>query len=258
MKRMFVAALACVILAGCAMTRAPISPVGGASVAPLAREKIAVSYQLVDKRISYSEVLFRPLWLDERASAQDFSGIWQADRDLTDHAVERMREQGFLADSVYAVASPSAIEANNRQTAALARRGLPSSPKGKKILIRTPPVVFFEETPSSAAFKNLAGQLRSKGYSYLAELTSMHLAASAPGYGLVIVAAAPNLRFIDLQTGRVIWTSNLSYGEASQLGGDFRKLEENNMQGLKNALRAGMAKVDFVGLLGVKPYASDW
>lgn len=258
MTRILIAALACVVLAGCATAHAPIAPVGGASVVPLAREKIAVSYQLVDKRLRYSEVLFRLLWLDERASMQDFSGIWQPDRDLTDDAVERMRQQGFMADSVYAVADRAAIEANNRQTAALARRGMPSSPKGYGALIRTPPASVFEEAPTSAEFKSLARQLQDKGYRYLAELTGMHLAASAPGYGMVIVAAGPNLRFIDLRTGRVIWTANLSYGDAYQLDGDFRKLEANNMQLLKAILRVSIAKVDFVELLGVKPYASDW
>jgi hypothetical protein len=65
--------------------------VSGATVAPLATEKIAVSHQLVDKRMHYSEVLFRLVFLENRASSEDCSGVWQPDRNMTDYVVKRMR-----------------------------------------------------------------------------------------------------------------------------------------------------------------------
>jgi hypothetical protein len=257
-KRILPAVLLCAALAGCATTRAPIPAVGGESLVPLVREKIAVSYQLVDKHIGYAEVLYHGLWVRRHAAAPDFSGIWQPDREMTDYLATRLRQQGFMADSAYVLANADAIEAHTRQTAALARRTALTTPADNPYIRLPPTTTAFEDPVNTAEFRKLAGQLQARGYRYLAEFTSMNLISAAPGYGLIILGDGPNLRFIELATGRVIWSGNAVYAETYQLGGDFRRLEQNDLQGLKYGLRFAVSKLDFVGLLGVKPYGSDW
>lgn len=257
-KRILPAALMCAVLAGCAATRAPAQPVDTATLVPLVREKIAVSYQLVDKRIGYSEALYRGFWVENRASAADFSGIWQPDRDMSDYLATRMRQQGFMTDSAYDAAGADAIGAHNRRTAALARRAALTTPTDNPHIRLPPPAEVFDAPVETPEFRKLAGQLQARGYRYLAEFTSMNLISAATGYGLIVFGDGPNLRFVDLATGRVIWSGNVIYSETYQLGGDFRKLEANNLQVLKYGLRSGMTTLDFGALLGVRPYGSDW
>jgi hypothetical protein len=240
------------VLAGCA-SNPTTPPVAGANIDALKTEKIAVSYQLVAKRINYSEVLFRGVFLENRASTEDFSGVWQADKDLTGYIVARIKSQGFAAESVYAVANNDVIVAERRSVASKTGEQAALLPVVRTATSNIPPATFFEVMPRSPEYTALASALRAAGYRYLAEFTSMDIRAAAPGYGLVMVAGDPNLRIIDLQTDKVVWTRNLRHFESFQLGGDLKKLEENNMARTKDALRAGMDKLDFVRLWGVSP-----
>lgn len=244
--------LLCAVLAGCAGN--PTTPsVAGADINPLKNEKIAVSYQLVAKQINYSEVLFRVVFLENRASTEDFSGVWQADKDMTAFMVARIRSQGFAAESIYAVANADVIAAERRSVAAATGAQAAALPVVKPATGSIPPATFFEVMPAASGYTPLASALRAAGYRYLAEFTAMDIRGSAPGYGVVIVSGEPNLRIIDLRTDKVVWTRNLRHFESYQLGGDLKKLEENNMARTKEGLRAGMDKLDFVKLWGVSP-----
>lgn len=251
MKRTLIAALA-FILAGCAAAP-PIKPVAGANIDALKTEKIAVSYHLVGKQINYSEVLYRVLWLENTSSTQDFSGVWTADQDMTEYVAARIKSQGFHAESVFHLANADTVNAENRSMALKVRQNATKLQATKAAAKVIPPTIFFEETPDAPEFAALADALRDKGYRYLAEFTAMDLVASAPGYGLVIVAAAPNLRIVDLQSNKVVWTQNLYHYSNNQLGGDLKKLEENGMGKTKAALKEGIDKFDFIGLWGVSP-----
>jgi hypothetical protein len=251
MKKLFQLALLCAVVAGCATAPNKIPAVEGADIGPLKTERAALSYKLVDKRINYNEVLYRVLWVENKASSQDFSGIWSADQDLTDYAVERLRAQGLKADSIYQAVDAKTIDQANAVETAIVRQNATTnhpSVKGAKLL---PIPLYFTDLPTEREFTTLATQLRSKGYRYLIEMTAMGLTGNAIGYGGVIVAAEPNLRVIDLQLNKVVWNANVGHSELYQLGGDLKKLEVDDMAKTKEGLRAGIQKINFSNLWGL-------
>lgn len=251
MKKLLQLALLCAILGGCAIAPNKISAVEGADITPLKTERAAVSYTLVDKRINYNEVLYRVLWLENKSSSQDFSGIWSADQDLTGYAVERLRAQGLKADSIYQAVDGKTIDLVNAVETTIVRQNATTNHpniQGAKLL---PIPLYFVDLPTERAFTALTAQLRSKGYRYLIEMTAMDLAANAIGYGGVLVAVQPNVRVIDLLLNKVVWNTNLEYGELYQLGGDLKKLEIDDMAKTKEGLRAGIYKIDFSKLWGL-------
>lgn len=241
------------VLVGCASAPPAQKNVDGADISPLASEHIAVSYHVIHPQINYVETLYRVFWLETKASTQNFSGIWMPDRDMSEFAVERMRAQGFKAESVYTLASAPAISAANQEVgnAAKEKAALPHPQLPKVKLL--PADIFFTAPPSAAEFSALANELRAKGYRYLAQLTSMDLSADAPGYGLIIVTSMPNLRVVDLHTNKVVWAKNVQHGEPYQLGGNFMHLEKDGMAKLKEGMKLGIAKLDFAQQFGVLP-----
>lgn len=251
MKKLIQLVMMCAILAGCAVAPNKIAAVEGADIASLKTERVALSYKLVDKRINYKEILFRVLWVENKASSQEFSGIWSADPDLSGYAVERLRALGLKADSIYqAVDGDTINQANAVETAIVRENATTNHPsvKGAKLL---PIALYFSDLPTERAFTTLATQLRSKGYRYLIEMTAMDVTGNAIGYGGVIVSAEPNVRVIDLQLNKVVWNANLGHGELYQLGGDLKKLEIDDMAKTKEGLRAGIQKIDFSSLWGL-------
>lgn len=250
MKTLVQLTLACLMLAGCATAPDKIATVAGADISPLKTERAAVSYQLVDKRINYDEKLYRVLWLENKSSAQDFSGIWSADQDLSEYVVERLRQQGLKADSIY-----QAVDGNTIGLAKAAERAYvlqnatahPGNPATKLL----PVPQFFTEMPTEPAFTGLATELRSKGYRYLVQLTAMNLIGSAQGMGIVVVGAETNVRVIDLQANKVVWNAKAFPGELYHLGGDIKQLEVDGMARTKQGLRTGIQKMDFSGLWGL-------
>lgn len=240
------------ILTGCATAPSAVPTVDGADISALKSERIAVNYKVVTKQVNYLETLYRVLWLETKTSRQDFGGLWSADEDMTRYTVEALRAQGFNADSVHGALAPAQVSAAN---GVLAGRALADAnvhhPEiaGTKLL---PIPLYFGTWPKAPALDAATAALQQKGYRYLVDMTAMDLYGNAVGYGMVNVAAQPNLRVIDLATNKVVWTSNLAHMEIFQLGGDLKKLEENDLAKLKEGMKAGIGKINFQALWGVK------
>ena len=103
-------------------------------------------------------------------------------------------------------------------------------------------------TVLASEFTVLAQALQDKGVRYLVQLTAMDLNAAAPGYGMVTVTAAPNVRVLDLSQHKVLWTGYTLQPDLFQLGGDLKKLEVDNMAKVKEGMANGARKIDFAGL----------
>lgn len=243
-----VASLLLLLTVGCASTS--VQPVAGESLAPLRTEKIAVSHVLVNQRINYVETLYRVLWLETKASSQDFSGLWHADADLAGFSATRLRQQGFAADPVQKATDNVLVEAANKEWGkALADASQPNPHLSESKLLPAP--AFFLTQPSGERYNALASSLREKGYRYLVQLSSMDITGNAPGYGMVAVAQSPNARVIDLASGKVVWSTALHLSEVYQLGGNLKALEIDGMKKTKEGLAAGINKVDFASLWGL-------
>jgi hypothetical protein len=243
---------ASVMLTGCATSPSAVPTVDGADISALKSEHIAVNYKVVTKQVNYLETLYRVLWLETKTSRQDFGGIWSADEDMTRYTVEALRAQGFNADSVHDALAPAQVAAANSvlvgRSLADARVNHPEI-AGTKLI---PIPLYFATWPTGAGLEAASAALQQKGYRYLVDMTAMDLYGNAVGYGMVNVAAQPNLRVIDLKTNKVVWNSNINHMEIYQLGGDLKKLEENDLAKLKEGMKAGIGKINFQALWGVK------
>jgi hypothetical protein len=118
-----------------------------------------------------------------------------------------------------------------------------------------PEPAFFYRYPGGAHFTALSDKLQKAGIKYLFEYISSDVYGNAIGYGMVTVTAVSHIRLIDLDAGRVVWVSPFHTGEVYQLGGDLKKLEENNLQKLKEGIVAGinkaMEKNRFSAMMGI-------
>jgi len=54
--------------------------------------KVASSYFMVNKTVDYTEVLYRILWVEHRASSMDFSGVWDPDDELSIVVNNKLRD----------------------------------------------------------------------------------------------------------------------------------------------------------------------
>jgi len=249
--------LSAALLGGCAGPA--IKPaVEGVSMSVLRSDRIAVSYSMARKSFGYTEVMYRVLWAEKKDANRDFSGVWNADPELTGYVVDRLRAQAFKADSVYALIDPALVTAAN---AALAQDCITHQ------VVQNPEVTFhtgdaraakelplashFLTYPADPAFAALSDALQAKGVRYLVQMTSMDVTGLAPGYGMVIVAAFPDTRVIDLQRRQVIWNKIVQQSDLFQLGGDLRQLEVDNLAKTKEGLVNGTNKLDFASLWGV-------
>ena len=192
------------------------------------------------------------LWLESHTSSQDFSGLWQPDRDLSSYAVARLREQKIDAKSVHEIVDAPLLEAADKQLSRFCIERSTQEHKeiaGVKIL---PDPNAFLETPQHPDYAALWDKLSQSGYAYLVELTAMDLYGNAIGYGGVTVSAFPNLRVIDLRKRKVIWSVQGRHAEIYQLGGDLKKLEEDGMSKTKDGLKTGIGKLDFAAMWGLR------
>jgi hypothetical protein len=238
-------------LAGCANQPAKFATLNGESLAPMRTEKVAVSYSLATKKINYLETLFRGLWLESKTSSQDFSGIWSADRDLTSYTVPVLRNQGLNAVSAYDVVDAAVIQAANDEFGMrLYNEAETEHPeiKGTKLL---PNPNYFARPVDSQKSLTLIEQLKAMGFRYLVQLTAMDIYGNAIGYGAVVVMAQPNVRVIDLNSGKVAWSVNYTHSEIYQLGGDLKKLEIDSMARTKEGLQVGIAKLQIASRMNL-------
>jgi hypothetical protein len=229
------------LLSGCA------SP-GGSQLSAedsqkLKTSKVATSYFMVTKRVNYIETLYRVVFLETKTASLDISGIWQPDDDLGTLVNDNLRAMAIDARKLGAVVSDrSIIDAYQRDLRAEYLKNAasehPSIP-GTKL---PPSMPFFQEFPSSASFAALSETLKKAGVRYLFEYTSSDLYGNAAGYGMVIVLAQSHVRLLDLEARRIVWVAPFHTSEVYQLGGDLKKLEENNLEKLKEGVVTGINK----------------
>lgn len=245
MKKLFAGLLVLSLIQGCAAPLPKIAALHGESLAPMRSEKVAVSYSLAQKRINYLETLYRGLYLETKTSSQDFSGVWAADRDLTDYTLPVLRAQGIDAISVYEIVDAGVVNAANDELGTRVLKDATTEHpeiKGTKLL---PNPDYFTTASDAPEVRALYASLKAKGFRYLIQLMSMDIYGNAIGYGAVVVSAQPNVRIVDLQSEKIVWAANYSYSKLYQLGGDLRKLEENSMAKTKEALREGISRSPF-------------
>jgi hypothetical protein len=233
-----------VLLGGCAS--GPIPPVAGESLQGLRTERIAASYTLAEPKISYQEQLYRVLWVESKVSSQDFSGVWTPDPDLSNDLASQLKTEGFSADSVYLVADKTLVES----AAGVWAKATLDAPTAMHPTMTTskllPAIAYFGESPKDEANLALMKSLREKGYRYWVQLISMDLRALSTSF--VIVEVAANSRVIDLQSGKVVWTTYVS--ASSFAGNDLKALETDGMKKTKEAMKENIGKMKFASLWG--------
>jgi len=78
-----------VVLSGCAATA--LQPEVASSIR---QNKVAVAAYVEDKKINYSEMVYKVLWNETHSQTAAFEGLWDVDRDLTDLLTEELRQVG--------------------------------------------------------------------------------------------------------------------------------------------------------------------
>ncbi|MDP9124514.1 MAG: hypothetical protein M3N82_07930 [Pseudomonadota bacterium] len=235
-------------LGGCANQA---QPVAGESLQPLAGERIAVSYLLVEHVIDHSELFYSTF-------DPNFSGRWNIEHDASGYAAAQMKAKGFAAASVHDLVEAADVATANKEfaydcvihskvtnNALLARGGL--------IHANLPPHTFFLDGPTRPEYDAMITALRAKGYRYLLQLTAMHLHEYAPGYGMGVVSADLDARVVDLDRRRVVWNDFVVQIDSFAIGGDLKKLTDNDMAKTKEGVANGLAKIDFASRWHVTP-----
>lgn len=222
----------------------------------LKKSKVASSYLMVTKRVNYIETLYRVLWLETKGSSMDISGIWQPDGELGTLINNNLKEASVDSQELKVLITDKAIvdayqKSLKDEYLSNAKEEHPNIP-GTKL---PPNISFFHNYPASPSFAALSDRLQRSGIKYLFEYTSSDLYGNAVGYGLVSVVAMSHIRILDLGAKKVVWASPFNTAEVYQLGGDLKKLEEKNLQKLKEGVVAGinkaMEKTKFSAMMGI-------
>lgn len=257
MKKLFLLLVVVIgfgFLAGCATQG--VNQLSAEDSGKLKRSKVATSYLMVTKRVNYIETLYRVLWLETKGSSMDISGIWQPDDELGALVNNNLKAMSIDAQNVRTVVSDkSIIDAYQKdlreEYLKNAKTDHPNVP-GTKL---PPEIAFFQGYPTSKDFTALSDALKKVGVKYLFEYTSSDLYGNAPGYGLVAVVAMSHVRVLDLDAKKVVWVAPFHTSEVYQLGGNLKKLEENNLQKLKEGvvtgINKGMEKTKFLAMMGI-------
>lgn len=233
-------------IVGCKATR-PLNKVPQQTIADIKSGKIATNFVMANKRINYTEVLFRGAYLDTKATALDYSGIWNPHSDVLGWINQSLPQLGLTPVSVSEVLSNQDIF-KAYEAALIADYNENSETKSD--FRYWPWNEYFLNYPSYDGFEEVRNQLLASDVEYLFEWLSPDVFGKAIGYGMVSVAMYSNVRIIDLKNRKVIWHEQLDTKQISQLGGDLKKLEENNLALLKENVQIGVKSALSVGKAG--------
>lgn len=228
-------------MTGCATQEA--NQVSTTQSTELRSAKIATNYFMAEKNINYSETLYRVLWLDTKTSKMDFGGIWQPEDDLTLTVNNAIKKMGLQSEPITAIIDSELIAAYREGLKKDYLANLSSDASQTQGKWMVPKKEYIKKYPAFPEFDKISAALLEKGYKYLFEYLSGDIYGTAPGYGMVIVNMPSQLRLINLESKSVILSDLTITHELYQLGGDFKKLEENNLEKLKEAVTVGAGKM---------------
>ena len=232
---------------------------GGPKIAVLSSDKIqevksakvATNFHMVNKKVNYIETLFRGLWLETKSSSMDISGIWNPDSDfnaqvnsnlsklqLNNSQLVELGLQEELLNQYHEELNADYIENSVGEHSEIPGTSLP------------PAAEYFKKYPQVSSFESVRNYLLENGVDYYFEYLATDIYGNAPGYGMVIVTMPSQMRLIDLRTKEVVWTDFSWTHEVYQLGGDLKKLEEDNLKILKEGLSVGLNEVMDIQRIG--------
>lgn len=241
MKRFVFVVLASLFLGACAS--APVNRISIDQSKDIRAEKVAVGSMVVEKKINYIETLYRVLWLETKSSSMEFGGIWNPDDEFTGLVTKSLRGLDINSEALSSIVAPEVME--SYRSALTADYLAHSTGKHPQIagVNMAPAKTYFEQYPQYNEFEAVRDALLGAGYSYLFEYLGSDVYGNAPGYGMVVVTMPSQLRIIDLKKKTVAWSHIAFTHEVYQMGGNLKKLEENNLAKLKEALDVGIKKV---------------
>ena len=241
------------LMTGCAGNEIKLTEAQKAIFPTLKSAKIAVKYDIVNKKINYDEMLYRVFWSERNSSVLDFSGLWPSPGlELSAYVAENMQKQGYQAASVYdVIADPTIIIRESSSYADLCNQY--AKQKNEPTVISLDPELLFK-IDNLVEFTALSESLKQKEFNYLLELSSMDLHVFQMAFSSN-VSASINARLVDLRTNKVIWSRSLFLGHP--FSGTLNDLEQDSMKMLKETLKTAINKQDYNYYFDIKNYRSD-
>ena len=215
MKKFFSAILLTFILAGCAAAP-PLKPEVSDN---LRSSTIAAAFYMVNKSISYNEMVYKVLWNETRSQTSTFEGIWDVDKDLCRVMTEEMMNQHLNTIPIDEVLTDEAIY-NDFADA-----------------MRAPVWVDSKRAPLKLS-ANVVRKLKQSGIGYVVAVRSVHFYLSTTSMNSFGPMAVPSdLRVYDVNNGEEVYGVNYPMGGRIDWGKSVRNIESNNLATLKEASR---------------------
>ncbi len=232
MKRVINTLFLLFVLAGCAAT-SPIKPEVSNN---LRSNKIAAAFYMVNKSISYNELLFKVLWNETRTQVSKFEGFWDIDKDLCQVLVKEMTKHHLNTIPIHDVLTdPPAYTA----FADAIRK--PVWNEGERVPLQLDEIVI--------------NHLRESGIRYIVAIRSAHfyldttpMNSSGPMY------IPSDLRVYDIQNAEEVYGINYPIGGRIEWGKTVRNIESNSLAILKESSREWVrlsAEKDLPNVLGL-------
>lgn len=232
--------VALAITVGCVTSPVPvpISP----DVTRFRQSSSAVAFIFPQKRIFYSEQLYRVFWLANNYSSVEISGLWRPENDIADMIARSLNAGGIRSTSLHGLLDAAQVGDYYSQAEANYMENASQRSSVDPALVDGPAEAYFHKTPSYDAFAQIMPALQSRQVDYLVEVSAPDFMAKAFGFGMVSIQMNSNIRIIEVPSGKIIWTGFITPTEVYQLGGDLHQLEKDNLRLLKEAINAGIAK----------------
>lgn len=230
----FIALLLALFIQGCAQKNAP-------TMLDEDKERfksghVATSYYMLHKTVNYSEVLYRVLWVENRSSSMDFSGIWKPDNELSVLVNKQLTKRGINATEI-----SDFIDKNKLNEYYYSQISTDFEPYISGVNSTTPVTEYLNKYPNYSGFEKVRITLLKNNIRYYFEVLSSGTYGNAIGFGTVIAGSTAFMRIIDLEKKKVVWVAVPLANKFHQIGGDLNKLEENNLALLKESVRLGLS-----------------
>ena len=201
------------------------------SISPLSKDKgtdvqnsfIAASFYQHEKKISYTELLYKVLWNESRNMEASYQGIWDIDKDLSQYFSNQLNDNSFSSESIHSLLSEENLQAFHKMYS--------DSDEPGQLIRKEGHVIRLDD--------EIRSNLSSQGIKYILTLFSDYTYAYTQ-MGLKQIHPRSQLSVIDIAKNEEIYFGPMTFIGKPTVEKSIREIEDNNLAEYKRVMKAGI------------------
>ncbi|MDF0750709.1 hypothetical protein NLU14_10760 [Marinobacter sp. 71-i] len=215
MLRLLTVVFSLVVLSGCATPSLTPDIASG-----IENGKLATAAYVVDKKVTYNEMVYKVLWNETRTQEAVFEGFWDIDQEYTDKLTAAASSQNLNAEPAASVVSPESYE------------------EFEKSVFKSPQL----DSEGAPVGLNLTEKFRTEltqaGYEYLMALRSSGIFVQSNAITDTAILTIPSAIFVvDLSEDKIVHVSDFPIQGFPEFEESVRELEDNGLILIREATK---------------------